>query len=55
MHIRIPIEVSVISRLNSYIGSIFDVIHAASNNRYVVYKDIRLLILDRFLHLVVIS
>ena len=39
--ITISREDSVISLLNSYIVLIFDVLHAATNNRYIDGKDIR--------------
>ena len=41
-YINIPREDSVISLLNSYIEFNFDVLHAATNNRYVDANDIRL-------------
>ena len=37
-----PREDSVISLLNSYLDLKFDVVHAATNNRYVDGNDIRL-------------
>ena len=40
--INIPREGSVISLLNSYLELNFDVLQAATNNRYVNAKDIRL-------------
>ena len=43
--INIPRENSVVSLLNSYLKINFDVLHAASNNRYVDGNDIRLVIL----------
>ena len=42
VYINIPREDSVISLLNSYLELNFDVLHAATNNRYVDGKDIRL-------------
>ena len=39
---NIPREDSVISLLNSYLDLYFDVLHAASNNRYADKNDIRL-------------
>ena len=40
---KIPREDSVISLLNSYLDLNFDVVHAATNNRYVDGNDIRLI------------
>ena len=42
IYINIPREGSVISLLNSYFELNFDVLHAATNNRYVDNNDIRL-------------
>ena len=42
VYINIPREDSVISLLNSYLELSFDVLHAATNNRYVDGIDIRL-------------
>ena len=42
VYINIPREDSVISLLNSYLKLNFDVLHAATNNRYVDGNDIRL-------------
>ena len=42
IYINIPREDSVISLLNSYLELNFDVLHAATNNRYVDGNDIRL-------------
>ena len=42
IYINIPSEDSVISLLNSYLDFNFDVVHAATNNRYVDGNDIRL-------------
>ena len=42
IYINIPREDSVISLLNSYIELNFDVLQAATNNRYVDARDIRL-------------
>ena len=42
VYIYIPREDSVISLLNSYLELNFDVLHAATNNRYVDGNDIRL-------------
>ena len=42
VYINIPREVSVISLLNSYLELNFDVIQAATNNRYTNDNDIRL-------------
>ena len=42
VYINIPREDSVISLLNSYLELNFDVLHAATNNRYVDGTDIRL-------------
>ena len=42
MYINTPREDSVISLLNSYLGLKFDVVHAATNNRYADIKDIKL-------------
>ena len=41
VYINIPREDSVISLLNSYLELNFDVLHAATNNRYVDGNDIR--------------
>ena len=41
--IKIPREHSVISLLNSYLELNFDVLHAATNNRYADFNDIRLI------------
>ena len=41
-YINIPREDSVISLLNSYLDLNFDVVHAATNNRYADGNDIRL-------------
>ena len=43
ININIPREASVIPLLISYLVSNFDVLHAASNERYVEGKDIRLI------------
>ena len=43
--INIPREDSVISLLNSYLEVNFDVLHAATNNRYVDGNNIRLVTL----------
>ena len=42
IYINIPREDSVISLLNSYLDLNFDVVHAATNKRYAVNNDIRL-------------
>ena len=42
IYINLPREDSVISLLNSYIDLNFDVVHAATNNRYADGNDIRL-------------
>ena len=42
IYIIIPREDSVVSLLNSYLDLNFDVLHAATNNRYVDGNDIRL-------------
>ena len=42
IYINIPREGSVISILNSYLDLDFDVVHAATNNRYADGNDIRL-------------
>ena len=42
IYINIPREDSVISLLNSYLDLNFDVVHAATNNRYADNNDIRL-------------
>ena len=42
IYINIPREDSVISLLNSYLDLNFDVLHAATNNRYADNNDIRL-------------
>ena len=42
IYINFPGEDSVNSWLNSYLGSNFDVLHAATNNRYVDGKNVRL-------------
>ena len=42
IYINVPREDSVISLLNSYLELIFDVLQAATNNRYVDANDIRL-------------
>ena len=41
IYINLPREDSVISLLNSYLEINFDVLHAATNNRYADAKDIR--------------
>ena len=43
MYNKIPREDSVISLLKSYLDSNFDVLHAATNNRYADDNDLRLL------------
>ena len=48
VYINIPREDSVISLLNSYLELNFDVLHAATNNRYVDGNDIRLVNLGQF-------
>ena len=45
VYINIPREDSVISFLNSYLELNFNVLHAATNNRYVGGNDIKLVIL----------
>ena len=42
IYIKVPREDSVISLLNSYLDLNFDVLHAATNNRYADNNDIRL-------------
>ena len=42
IHINIPREDSPISLLNSYFDLDFDVVHAATNNRYADGNEIRL-------------
>ena len=42
IYIKIPREDSLISLLNSYLDLNFDVVHAATNNRYADGNDIRL-------------
>ena len=42
IYINIPREDSLISLLNSYLDLNFDVVHAATNNRYPDGNDIRL-------------
>ena len=42
IYINIPREDSVISLLNSYLNINFDVLNAATNNRYADGNDIRL-------------
>ena len=42
IYINIPREDSVISLLNSYLDLVFDVVHAATNNRYADNNNIRL-------------
>ena len=42
MYINIPREHSIISMLNSFLDLKFDVVHAATNNRYVHGNDVRL-------------
>ena len=42
VYISVPREDSVISLLNSYLEINFDVLHAATNNRYVDGNDIRM-------------
>ena len=42
IYINIPREDSLISLLNSYLDLNFEVVHAATNNRYVDGNDIRL-------------
>ena len=46
-YINIPSDESVISLLNSYLDLKFEVLHAATNNRYVDGNDIRLVNLRR--------
>ena len=41
IYINIPREDSVVSLLNSYLDLNFDVLHAATNNRYVDGNDVR--------------
>ena len=48
VYINIPRDDSVISLLNSYLELNFDVLQAATNNRYVDGNDIRLVNLGRF-------
>ena len=48
IYINIPREDSVISLLNSYYELNFDVLHAATNNRYADGNDIRLVNLGPF-------
>ena len=43
IYINIPREDSVISLLNSYLDLNFDVLHAATNNRYVDNNDMKLI------------
>ena len=45
IYINIPREDSLISLLNSYLDINFDVVHAATNNKYADGNDIRLVIL----------
>ena len=45
IHINIPREDNVISLLNSYLELSFDVLHAATNNRYADINDITLVYL----------
>ena len=47
ININIPRKDSVISLLNSYLELNFDVLHAATNNRYADNNDIRLANLGR--------
>ena len=42
IYINVPIEGSVVSLLNSYIELNFDVVQAATNNRYANIIDVRL-------------
>ena len=42
IYINIPREDSIISLLNSYLDLNFDVVHAATNNRYADNNNIRL-------------
>ena len=42
IHLNLPREYSVLSLLNSYLDLIFDVLPAATNNRYVDSDDTRL-------------
>ena len=44
IYINIPREDSIIILLNSYLDLNFDVVHAATNNRYVDGNKIRLVI-----------
>ena len=48
VYINIPREDSVTSMLNSYLELYFDVLHAATNNRYVDGNDIRLVSLGPY-------
>ena len=47
LHIHIPREDSVIPLVNSYIELGFDVLHAATNNRYVDGNSLKLVNLGR--------
>ena len=55
VYIIIPREDSVISLLKSYLELNFDVLHAATSNRYVDGDDLRLFNLGGLLYLVVIN
>ena len=48
LYINIPREDSVNSFLNSYLDLNFDIVHAASNNRYADDNDIRFFNLGPF-------
>ena len=48
MYVNIPREDSVVSLLNSYLDLRFNVLHAASNDRYADGNDIRLVNLGPF-------
>ena len=48
MYVNIPREDSVVSLLNSYLDLNFNVLHAASNDRYADGNDIRLVNLGPF-------
>ena len=55
IYINIPREDSVISFLNSYLDVNFDVLHAASHDRYADNNEIRFVNPGRLLYLVIIN
>ena len=55
IYFNIPREGSVISLINSYIDLNFDVVHAATNNRYADDNDIRLVNLGPIAFLIILN